>query len=116
MTNIFLFLLGSGILDHPALAEIIGMVISGIALLAVVCWTFWLDLCTSAKHVENRNLKSVLGVIFIILLYFVFSFFNSAYEQKMRQEHPRQQSGSKTVCWKVVKGVDGNTYIYEINI
>ena len=114
MMNCLIFILGSGILDHPARWWILGMVLSGAVLVTVLLWTVLITLSIKYWEVEHRNLKSILGVIAVILLFVLFSFFESRYNEVMQDQENNSTELPSPVCdWVYEVGSNGYIYIYE---
>lgn len=114
MMNDLIFILGSGILDHPARWWILGMAFSGAALVTVLLWTVLITLCIKYREDEHRNLKSILGVIAVILLFVLFSFFESRYNEVMQDQEITSTELPSPVCdWVYEVGSNGHIYIYE---
>ena len=114
MMNDLIYVLGSGILDHPARWWILGMAFSGAALVTVLLWTVLITLCIKYREDEHRNLKSILGVIAVILLFVLFSFFESRYNEVMQDKEDISTELSSPVCdWVYEVGSNGHIYIYE---
>ena len=109
-----IFILGSGILDHPARGWILGMALSGAVLVTVLLWTVLITLCIEYRKIEHRNLKSILGVIAVILLFVLFSFFESRYNEVMQDQKKTSTELPSPVCdWVYEVGSNGYIYIYE---
>ena len=114
MMNCLIYILGSGILDHPARWWILGMAFSGIALVSALFWTVLITLSVEFRDDAHRNLKSVLGIIAIILLYLLFSFFESRYNEVMQdQKTSTTELPSPVSDWVYEEGSNGHIYIYE---
>ena len=114
MMNCLIFILGSGILDHPARWWILGMALSGVVLVTVLLWTVLITLSIKYWEVEHRNLKFILGVIAVILLFVLFSFFESRYNEVMQDQESNSTELSSPVCdWVYEVGSNGYIYIYE---
>lgn len=105
------YLLGSGIMDHPARWYIVGMAYSSLTLICLMFWTLWVTLGTN-MGIKNRNLKSILGVIGIILLYLLFDYCSCKYTEIMNNERMAQKvSGNWDFTFK--EDSTGNICIYE---
>lgn len=110
--NTTLFILGSGILDHPSRWEILGMTITGILLAVVSCWTLYVCLF-DLQLVENRNEKSLIGVVFILLLLSAFGFFSDRYNEIM-YKRPEPTTKVPPYCvYTIVTDDFGRILIYE---
>lgn len=81
---ILLFFLSSGILEHPALFEIIGMALSGILLIIMMIWTAWIVLSDAGRLVPKY--LCILGIIALILLFSVFTIFEDRYDDLMKNK------------------------------
>ena len=114
MTNNIMYLLGSGILDHPARWWILGMALTGTAMVFMLIWTAMITLCIEYRKDEHRNLKSILGIIAVILLYVLFSFFEVHYNDVMKDQESCSTEHSQFINdWVYIEGGHGHIYIYE---
>ena len=114
MKDCLLYILGSGLFDSPARWWLLGMILSGIMFCLVTVWTIWISLCDIPRRVKHRNLKGILGIIVLLLLYVLFTFFDSRYHEVMKDHEKSLSSPSTPVCsWDYDDSSHRYIYIYE---
>lgn len=108
-----LYILGSGILEHPARWEILGIAVTGMLFFVVTCWTVWI--CLNDLHpVSNRNCKCVLGAIVMLLLMYIFGLFSDRYNEIMyKATEVNKTIVPSSISWSFQQDGRGNVLIYE---
>lgn len=111
--NYTLYILGSGIFDMPRFWWLLGMLLSFFCIAFLIVYTWCLTMFDICKYISHRTLKSFLGIIGIILMYYVFSFCEGKYYEYLYSDDPlKVEQTSKKDLWRIEYDKDGNTYIY----
>lgn len=107
------YILGSGIIDKPWFWWLLGMLLSFFCIAFLIVYTWCLTMFDFCKYISHRTLKSFLGIIGIILIYYAFSFCEGKYYECLSSDNPlKEEQTSKKNLWRVEQDKDGNTYIY----
>lgn len=104
-----LYLLGSGILDHPARWWIIGMVVSGIFLLSALCLMIWLSFSETATRQPFRDTKILVCFVVILALCSLLGFCQDRYYQEIQNNKTEAAQAS----WHFLQDGQGNIYVYD---
>lgn len=107
------FILGSGMFGHPCSKWLWGMLLSYFCIVFLIVYTWFLTMLDICKYISHRTLKSFLGIIGIILIYYVYSFCEGKYFECLSSDDPlKVEQTSKKDLWRVEYDKDGNTYVY----
>lgn len=107
------YILGSGIINKPWLWWLLGMFISFSCIVFLIVYTWYLTMFTVSSDIPHRSLRIVLGIIGIILIYYIFSLCEGKYHERLSIDNPlKEEQISKKNLWRVEQDKDGNIYVY----